>query len=119
MRGQIAAFLARPFGAMELEMFIAATELVYGSEYLLWTWSFWRALGALFLVSCSLTSVGIWLFFRRDPICAPLRWAGALFSIVLWSMMTILVHPAFLLSALAETRIMISAWRRPWPEHGK
>ena len=111
-----------------MEMFIATQEIFYGlgfldggvlaTQLLQHQLRFWA--GAMFLTSAGLTFTGIWRFFRSDRRCAPLRWIGAIWSVVLWSILT--VHSPTLLMALicvtfalAEIRIMIAAWNRPWP----
>ncbi len=123
-RKDVDEFLSRPLGGVEIESFIAANEISYFAWYgLFGQWAISGGelayiVGWTFLASALMTIAGLWFFARKDKKCAPLRWFGALVSIMLWSIMAVDVHWIFLLNAMAETRIMMSAWRRPWPGHG-
>lgn len=119
---EVTVFLARPLGGVELEGFLALMEIVYG----LVGWPFWNwpiphlyfAVRFGFIVSGLLTYFGLYLFTRHNTLCAPVRWIAAILSIILWSVNAVTTHPVFIINSLAAVRIMVSAYRRPWPKYG-
>jgi hypothetical protein len=130
-------FLARPFGGLELETFLAVfCELSWACALIFFTKATWYSpslrflygvvpgylLAAPWLLASCMSIFGIILYFLNNPRCALFRWWGAFISMWLWfwvfttSAFTTQAetpHLGFYLGAsIASFRIMLGAWRR-------
>lgn len=100
LRKELFGFFARPYGGMEVEIMIAIAELWQAvalvaasqtmwntralQDFVYWGISAWLV-AVPFTVASLLSLVGIVLFFRRNPACAPLRLYGSCLSSIIWS----------------------------------
>jgi hypothetical protein len=135
---EIAEFLDRPRGGMELEICFAFAEVWFGSTLIispgglaLWNTAalqdFYgvkgaQAVGVPWLLAGSFTFVGLCYYRMGKPVCALLRFIGAFLSCWLWGWLAIVsgaivvgLLPAlglYVAGFIAGIRIMFSAWRR-------
>jgi hypothetical protein len=130
-------FFLRPFGGVELEVYIALAEIGCGTVILLTPISVWNSvslsqfygmdtylISIAFFLSAGLTVVGLVLFALRYRVCSVFRFVGSIFSWIIWSAMSAqtfqlvgfdLFHLVFyMLSALASIRTAAGSWVRWW-----
>jgi hypothetical protein len=130
-------FFARPFGGVELEVYVTLAEIGCGLVIFFSPTAVWNSvplsefygknsylLSLAFFISALFTVFGLILFWRRKRICAPIRFAGSVMSWVIWSALSAqtfqligfdLLHLVFyMLSALASIRTAAGAWVRWW-----
>jgi hypothetical protein len=119
--------MLRPLREIELEVFLAAQELVFSVGFLtlgpvalrVVSLSHARLVGGWLIATTGMTIIGL-LFYAYDNSCAhPLRFIGALGSGLLWlflfwSMPTLVLSVLSVLFILTKVHIAITAWSHQW-----